>query len=265
MTNPESASTLKKPIAEWFENDGYEVKLEVRVPERIADVTAYKKDIAFVAIEIKESFEEIKIGISQCIEYSRGADKVYLAFPEYLLDDFNSRYDYKNISFGLIVVDDKGNVKLIKESNQMNPKNNIKEKSLKNFRESRLRTIESVHERFNVNKRDLEVPEIRRMTKKLTVECLWMYILGLLMVKPMHAYALKDEIKKEFGFTVGRITSYKVLYKLKRRGYVKEIKKKKTSGRGPERKYYAITEKGKNLLSRACDIMFDLTSPLTAI
>lgn len=264
MTNIHSGSTLKKPIAEWFSDAGYKVKFEVRVPKRIADVVVYKKQI--IAIEIKESLAEIVTGISQCMEYSKAVEKVYLAFPEYLLEDFKSKYDYKNMPFGLLVVDEHENVKMVKESPEMNPDKKTKEDVIRIFRKTKVTKMEHVSERFEIENRELlKSPEIRRMLKKITVECVWMHILGLLMVKPRHAYTLREEIKKEFGFNIGRITAYKVLYNLKRRGYVRVVQRKMKSQRGPKRKYYEITENGKELLMNAGRVMHEFTCHFTGM
>lgn len=263
MTNIHSGSTLKKPIAEWFEDIGYKIKFEVRVPKRIADLVAFKKR-EIIVVEIKESLAEIEVGISQCMEYSKGADRVYLAFPEYLLEDVKTKYDYKNIPFGLIVVDVEENVKIVKESHEMKPDREIKEDVIRIFKKTRETKMEHVSERFDIEDKELlKTPEIRRMLRKITVECVWIYILGLLLVKPRHAYALREDIKKEFGFTVGRITSYKVIYDLKRHGYVREVKIKKKSLRGPERKYYEITERGSELLLNAGELINKFTRHFT--
>lgn len=82
---------------------------------------------------------------------------------------------------------------------------------------------------------------MKRITRSNTTNCLWPYILRILRDGPSHAYVLREEIEKRFGFRVGRITSYKVLYSLTRKGYVK----KREEGR---KQVYTITPKGKELL-----------------
>lgn len=82
---------------------------------------------------------------------------------------------------------------------------------------------------------------LKRLAKLNTKECLWIYILKILSEKPMHAYVIRNEVYKNFGFKPGKVTAYKVLYLLKKSGYVKkEIK-------GRKRVYY-VTEKGRKLL-----------------
>jgi DNA-binding PadR family transcriptional regulator len=77
-----------------------------------------------------------------------------------------------------------------------------------------------------------------RLKKKVHKENLWLYILRLLDKKSYYGYEIRDVIKNKFGFWVGNVTSYKVLYLLERGGYVKSEK----SGREI---YYKLTKKGK--------------------
>ncbi|MEM3060818.1 MAG: PadR family transcriptional regulator [Candidatus Bathyarchaeia archaeon] len=89
-----------------------------------------------------------------------------------------------------------------------------------------------------------------RLIRKLTKENLWIYVLSLLNEGPKYGYEIRDEIREKFNFEPGKVTSYVVLYKLQKEGYI-ALEKKKRSGEGPERKYYVITEEGKKLLTRA--------------
>jgi len=98
-------------------------------------------------------------------------------------------------------------------------------------------------------------PEMERIKKSLTTETLWPWILALLSRKPRHAYVLRNEIKKEFGFLPGTVTCYKVLYILKSRKYVAV----KRDGR---RKVYYPTEKGKQELLKAKMLLNQLSREL---
>lgn len=89
-----------------------------------------------------------------------------------------------------------------------------------------------------------------RLVRKLTKENLWIYILSLLNEGPQYGYEIRNEIYKRFNFKPGEVTSYVVLYKLRKDGYI-ALEKKKRSEEGPERKYYIITEEGKKLLKKA--------------
>jgi DNA-binding PadR family transcriptional regulator len=85
-----------------------------------------------------------------------------------------------------------------------------------------------------------------RVAEKNTKENLWLYILRIIRDRPVHAYGLRAEIEKRFGFRPGNVTAYRVLYSLKRDGMVA----KKTEGR---RKIYTITGKGRKELAEAVE------------
>ena len=77
-----------------------------------------------------------------------------------------------------------------------------------------------------------------RLKEKVYKGNLWLYILRLLDKKGYTGYVIRSEIKKKFGFWVGNVTSYKVLYLLEKGGYVESEK----DGREV---YYTITGKGR--------------------
>lgn len=87
---------------------------------------------------------------------------------------------------------------------------------------------------------------LRRLEKLNTRECLWVYILGIIKNKPMHAYVIRKEIQKKFGFMPGNVTAYRVLYKLKKAGLV-------SKKREDRRVIYTITPKGRKDLKEAID------------
>ncbi|MCW4040586.1 MAG: PadR family transcriptional regulator [Candidatus Bathyarchaeota archaeon] len=82
-----------------------------------------------------------------------------------------------------------------------------------------------------------------RLITKLTKENLWLYILKMLMDRPMYAYEITKTIQGKFGFTTATITVYVVLYKMRREGLIQIAEERIVLGK-PERKYYQITEKG---------------------
>jgi DNA-binding PadR family transcriptional regulator len=83
-----------------------------------------------------------------------------------------------------------------------------------------------------------------RLQKSNTIDNLWLYILILTRKEPIYAYRLQKEIKKKFGFQPGKITSYRVLYRLENNGFVKsKIKERK--------RIYQITKKGRGEIRRA--------------
>ncbi|WP_297500436.1 PadR family transcriptional regulator [Thermococcus sp.] len=88
---------------------------------------------------------------------------------------------------------------------------------------------------------------IERLKNKITKEVLWIYILRLLKERPMYAYELKSKIRESFKFEPATVSSYVVLYKLEKEGYVTAEWQESETGK-PARKYYRLTPKGKELL-----------------
>lgn len=99
-----------------------------------------------------------------------------------------------------------------------------------------------------------------RMTKKTTSEMVWPYFLKLLKGRPMYGYELRQETQKRFGWKPPTVTSYLVLYRLQRGGYV-TIEWKEQRGK-PARKYYKITKKGEALLREGIKYLKGLSSKL---
>ena len=92
-----------------------------------------------------------------------------------------------------------------------------------------------------------------RLSDSITKDNLWLYILILLSKKEMYPYEIKKEIKKSFGFEPGNVTAYFVLHRLENSGYVKSGKEIKKGG--PQRKYYIITQKGREELKKGKEIL----------
>jgi DNA-binding PadR family transcriptional regulator len=84
---------------------------------------------------------------------------------------------------------------------------------------------------------------VERLQKSNTIENLWIYILFLLKRMELYGWEIPAIIKKEFKFKPGKITPYRVLYRLEREGFVKSKLKER-------RRVYQITEKGKKELER---------------
>jgi len=84
---------------------------------------------------------------------------------------------------------------------------------------------------------------VERLQKSNTIENLWIYILFLLKRKELYGWEIPAIIKKEFKFKPGKITPYRVLYRLEKDGFVKSKLKER-------RRVYQITEKGKKELER---------------
>ena len=83
-----------------------------------------------------------------------------------------------------------------------------------------------------------------RLQKSNTIENLWIYILSLLKKQKIYGWKIPAIIKKEFKFKPGKITPYRVLYRLEKEGFVKSKIEER-------RRVYQITEKGGKELEKA--------------
>jgi len=83
----------------------------------------------------------------------------------------------------------------------------------------------------------------------MTKDNLWIYVLKLLEKRDLYPYEVREEVKKQFGFSPGNMTAYIVLKKLRAEGFVK--KTGSTNGKGPKRTYFTITAKGREELAKA--------------
>lgn len=94
-----------------------------------------------------------------------------------------------------------------------------------------------------------------RLRDKLTKENLWLYILSLLKERDMYGYELRAAIAERFGFKPGTVTAYRVLYALKRAGFVETVEKNMS---GRERKYYKITDTGRGELKKGVAVLREI-------
>lgn len=90
---------------------------------------------------------------------------------------------------------------------------------------------------------------LERLRKSITKDNLWIYILNLLKEKELYPYEIREKIKNQFKFSPGNMTAYVVLKKLESGSYVAVTRTEKLHG--PERKYFKITQKGKEELKKA--------------
>ncbi|WP_309493484.1 PadR family transcriptional regulator [Candidatus Hecatella orcuttiae] len=102
---------------------------------------------------------------------------------------------------------------------------------------------------------------VKRLNDKLTKENLWIYILAELVKRPMYAYEVAKAVKQKYMIPAATVTTYVVLYKMKREGLIEKKEKSFPLSR-PARKYYGITEKGlraleegKRLLRQTLDVL----------
>jgi len=85
---------------------------------------------------------------------------------------------------------------------------------------------------------------LERLKRSNTKENLWIYVLYLLQEKSVYGWEILNLIEKKFNFKPGRITPYRVLYRLQKNGFVKSKMKER-------RRMYEITKKGEEELRRA--------------
>lgn len=87
-----------------------------------------------------------------------------------------------------------------------------------------------------------------RLQRSNTKENLWIYILSLLKEAPrghpIYGWEIPKLIEKKFNFKPGKITPYRVLYRLEKDGFVKSKMKER-------RRIYQITKKGEEELKKA--------------
>jgi DNA-binding PadR family transcriptional regulator len=96
---------------------------------------------------------------------------------------------------------------------------------------------------------------LKRLIGLNTKDCLWIYILRILSEGPKHAYVLREEISKKYGFRPGNVTAYRVLYSLRSDGFVE----KRPEGR---KEVYTITPAGKEIIKKAADFYRNLAQAL---
>jgi len=89
-----------------------------------------------------------------------------------------------------------------------------------------------------------------RLVKKLTVEVLWLYIVKMLLERPMYGYEIAKEFRSKFGFSPARITVYTVLYRMEREGLLQSEYRGGLPG-SLGRRYYRLTEKGLEAFKKA--------------
>lgn len=100
---------------------------------------------------------------------------------------------------------------------------------------------------------------LKRLKSKTTRECLWPYILSLMREGPLYAYEIRTKIKKRFGFKIGQVTAYVVLYKLEKGGYVVTNWERRDNRK---RKYYQLTPNGEKLLKQGIGYLRELSEKL---
>jgi DNA-binding PadR family transcriptional regulator len=100
-----------------------------------------------------------------------------------------------------------------------------------------------------------------RLVAKVTKENLWLYIIRMLLNRPMYAYEISKALQDSFGFSTATITVYAVLYKMQREGFVR-LNEEKTVSIRPDRKYYKVTEEGRDAFMKGKGFLEDTLKKL---
>ncbi|MCG2869630.1 MAG: PadR family transcriptional regulator [Vulcanisaeta sp.] len=61
---------------------------------------------------------------------------------------------------------------------------------------------------------------LARLVSKLTKENLWIYVVRLLMERPMYGYEIAKEVRARFNIDITNVGVYMVLYKMERDGLI---------------------------------------------
>ena len=83
-----------------------------------------------------------------------------------------------------------------------------------------------------------------RLEKSNTTENLWLYILVLLRDQSRYGWEIPKLIEDKFNFRPGKITPYRVFYRLESDGFATSYIKER-------RRIYEITDMGKKELNKA--------------
>lgn len=102
----------------------------------------------------------------------------------------------------------------------------------------------------------MTVPKpLARLARKVGVENLWLYVLAELARGDSYPYELAKAIERDFGVKVGKVLPYVVLSKLEEEGFVESYSRER-------RRYYRITERGRQLLEEGVNYLRELADKL---
>ncbi|QOJ79129.1 PadR family transcriptional regulator [Infirmifilum lucidum] len=101
----------------------------------------------------------------------------------------------------------------------------------------------------------METRALERLKKKIQVEVLWLYIASILSEGDAYAYDISKKIEAKHGFNPGKVLPYVVLGKMESEGLVKSYYVER-------RKYYTLTEKGRQAYCHAISMLKALLEKL---
>src|SRR5947199_8146150 len=100
---------LREPVATWLRDAGFEVRLEVPILGRRADLVG-SRGTSVTAIEMK--MHRWAEALRQAIAYQLAADRVWVAMPlGAACRAYRQRWTFQSEGVGLLAVDDRGRVR----------------------------------------------------------------------------------------------------------------------------------------------------------
>ena len=102
-------SDLREPLATWLCDEGFDVRMEVPILSRRADLVG-SRGATVAAIEMK--MHRWGEALRQAIAYQLGADLVWVAMPLAAASKaYRERWTFEAEGVGLLAVDDRGHVR----------------------------------------------------------------------------------------------------------------------------------------------------------
>src|SRR5690348_11612229 len=101
---------LLEPLTTWLQEAGFEVRLEVEILNRRADVVGSRADHV-AAIEMK--MHDWAQALRQALTYQVAADQAWVAMPLASAGRaYRHRWDFEAEHVGLIAIDDRGGIRV---------------------------------------------------------------------------------------------------------------------------------------------------------
>ena len=99
------------------------------------------------------------------------------------------------------------------------------------------------------------MPPLNEMSRQLKKGILEILLLQLLQGEAAYGYELMQRLsgRSDGYFTMKEGTLYPILYRLEDSGYIQSVWEETRDRRGAQRKYYSMTERGRDYLGRARD------------
>jgi hypothetical protein len=101
---------LLEPVSAWLEASGFDVRVEVPILHRIADILGSRAD-QVTAVELK--MHDWRGALRQAMAYQLAADRVWVAMPLVAASSaYRSRWRFEEERVGLLAIDDHGGVRV---------------------------------------------------------------------------------------------------------------------------------------------------------